>query len=661
MRRGVVLRSAAAACLAVACLVARVQAAPSDSSSAVADSVAAPTITWSDSLEMFVLGEVVVTGDPWREEIHARRQTLSSTDLDIHPGNSAREVLKAVPGVGVSLGRKDEASITMRGFGSRRVAIMVDGRPMNIPYYGTFNLASVSVDKLEKIVVVRGPASVTYGPNVMGGVVNFVTARGRDHPGTRLRLRGGNHETTETLLTHGLVQGPWDLLLSVRRDESDGSVLSHSFRPTGFPGTEDGYLRDNSDFAAWDLFGKLGYSRGTQTDVALSFGYHTVEKGVPSAIDEERYWRFTDWRRTFADLTLRREVSPTTFLEAKAYGDVFINTLVDYEDETYDLNAVFYNSTHHNWDVGGIVALEHDWKPGLHGTYGLNLREDQIKKRMNPEEPWLYHHNVTGSLHAEHHLRIGDDVTCSVGLADNFVIFNHLEEVDHVFGFSSGFSARLRPGWTGFVSLGQSSRFPTLSQLWSLQSGNRDLRPEITQRAEVGVDGLLFPGLQTQVTLFANQLRDLIDRDVRRAGRYYNIRSARTWGTEIGAIIAPFDWPELETFYTYTRAENRESGDPLDLIPRHKVDGRAIASSADRKTQWALILTHVGERFDSETLTSDQMLDAYTTLDCRVSTHLSDQLEVTLEIMNIGDLNYEEEVMYPAPGRTVLVGVAIDF
>lgn len=658
---GLIARVAFVALPLVACIALPVRATTAASSRGAADSVAAATITWSDSLEMFVLGEVVVTGDPWREEIHARRQTLTCADLDLHPGNSAREVLKAVPGVGVSMGRKDEASITMRGFGSRRVAIMVDGRPMNIPYYGTFNLASVSVDKLERIVVVRGPASVTYGPNVMGGVVNFVTARARDRPGTRLRVRAGNHETAETLLTHGLVRGAWDLLLSVRRDESDGSVLPHSFRPTGFPGTEDGYLRDNSDFAAWDLFGKLGYSRGTQTDAALSFGYHTVEKGVPGAVDEERYWRFTDWRRYFADLTLRHEVSRATFLEAKAYGDVFINTLVDYEDDSYDLNAVFYNSTHHNWDVGGIVALEHDWTSDFHGTYGLNLREDQIKKRMNPTEPWLYHHNVTGSLHAEHHLRVGDGVTCSLGLADNFVIFNHLEDVDHVFGFSSGLSARLRPGWTSFVSLGQSSRFPTLSQLWSLQSGNRELRPEVTQRAEVGVDGVPFPGLQTQVTLFANELRDLIDRDVRRAGRYYNIRSARTWGAEVGATTAPFAWLELQTDYTYTRAANRETDEPLDLIPRHKVDGRAIAFSPDRKTQWALILTYVGERFDSEALTADQTLDAYTTLDCRVSTRLSDQLEVTLEVMNIGDLNYEEEVMYPAPGRTVLVGAAIDF
>jgi iron complex outermembrane receptor protein len=616
---------------------------------------------WSDSLNAFVLlGEIIVTGDRWREELHARTETVTSEDLATQPGQTASEVLKSVPGVTISSGRKDEASISIRGFDSRRVSIMVDGRPMNIPYYGTFNLSSVHADKLEKVVVVRGPTSVTYGSNVMGGVVNFVTARGSDHPGTRLRVLAGSNDTGEVLLNHGAVRGPYDLYLSLRGGGSEGTLLPRSFVPTGYPGTEDGGTRDNSDFTEWDFFGKLGYGARGPTDLALSWGYHALEKGVPAAVDEERYWRFTDWRRYFGDATLRHRLSPNTHLEAKGYGDVFINTLVDYEDDTYDKGAVFYNSTHHNWDVGGIASLEHRWSPSLHGTYGLSLREDQIKKRMNPEDPWLYHHQVTGSVHTEHRGRLSRGLWGSCGLSDNFMVYNHLKDVRHILGLSAGLTAKLSDAWSVSGSVGQGSRFPTLSQLWSLNSGNRDLRPEVTRRIELGADGRPARDADVQVALFYNHLRDLIDRDVYRAGRYYNISSARSWGMELSGSKRLSGWLELRSSYTHTRTENRDTGDPLDLIPEHKIDGRIVGFSSSKDTHWVFSVTHVGSRFDSESLTADRMLERYTTLDCRVSTELGRHLRMSLDVMNIGDLNYEEEVMYPAPGRTVLVSATVD-
>jgi len=608
-----------------------------------------------DSVRAHTLGKIIVTADRWASEPPARISKLTYADIASSPGQSARDLLKGVPGVGISSGRKDEAAITIRGFGPRRVALMIDGRPVNLPYYGTVNVASMSVDKLDEITIIRGPASVTYGPNVMGGVVNLVTARGRDRPGTRLRASAGSNDTGEVHLSHGSVRGPWDLFLSARAAGSDGSVLPRSFEATGFSGMEDGGVRDNSDYAEWDLFAKVGFTGPAGTDLALSGGYHTLEKGVPAAIDEERYWRFTDWKRYFGDLTLRRDVGPRTYLEAKAYGDVFVNTLVDYEDATYDPSAVYYNSTHHNWDLGGIVALEHDWTSRHHGTYGFTLREDQIKKRMNPTDPWLFHHQLTGSVYAEHNFHWG-----SCGLADHFMIYNHLRDVRHIPGFSIGLGARLARGWRAFVAAGQSSRFPTLSQLWSERSGNRDLKPEVTRRLELGLNGRLARRVRAELTLFGNRLDDLIDRDVRRAGRYRNIRSARTWGMEAVGRVRVCGWLHLQAAYTHTRSENRDTGDPLDQVPRHKVDGRIEATSPDGTTRWVLVVSRVGSRFDQEMLIGDQMLPAYTAADCRVSTRLGSRLIFDLEIMNLADTYYEEEVMYPAPGRTVRFAATMD-
>lgn len=612
-----------------------------------------------DSLHAYRLGDVIVTADRLPEGMPARTDHLSGADLEALPGGSASEILKARAGIVISTGRKDEAGITLRGFSSQRVAVLMDGRPMNLPYYGTVDLASVSTDKLDGITVVRGPVSVTYGANVMGGVINFVTARGKDRPGTRLKLTTGSHDTGEVHVTHGAVRGRWDLLVSARAAGSDGARLPYKFEPVGGSGFEDGGLRDNSDGSEWDLFGKLGYARDHRLDLALSLGYHEQEKGVPGAIDEERYWRFTDWRRCFADLTLRRVLTAATSLEAKAYGDIFVNTLVDYEDDTYDPAAAFYNSTHDTWDVGGIVALEHDWTPAQHGTYGITLREDQIKKRMNPDDPWLFHHQVTGSVHAQHTARLRTSLWGSIGLADNVLVYNHLNSVDHVPGFSAGLTLRPAAAWRMFGSLGQSSRFPTLSQLWGSQSGNRDLRAEVARRLEVGADVRALPGLRVEGTLFVDDLTDLIDRDVRRAGRYYNISSANSRGAEAACTAEPGGGFEFQAAYTYTRTENGDTGDPLDLVPEHKLDGRLTIATAGDRTQWVLVVSRVGSRYDSEALTADRMLPGYTVADLRVTSRLGRGLALSVEIQNIADVYYEEEIMYPAPGRTVLFSATL--
>ena len=614
-----------------------------------------------DSLPVYRLGEtIVVTADRPVEGLPARTEYLAPEDLERLPGGDAADLLKSSAGVWVSTGRKDEASITLRGFTSRRVAILVDGRPMNLPYYGSVDLASVSTDKLAGITIVRGPASVTYGANAMGGVVNFVTARGQDRPGTRVRASAGNHDTGEVLVTHGRVWGRWDLLLSARGAGSDGTLIPYGFKPVSGSGLEDGGLRDNSDFTEWDLFGKLGYQPGAGTDVALSWGHHTQEKGVPGAIDEERYWRFTDWRRSFADLTLRHSLSAATSVEAKAYGDVFVNTLVDYEDAALDPAAVFYNSTHDTWDVGGIVALEHDWTPRHHGTFGVNLREDQIKKRMNPSEPWLYHHAVTGSVSAQHVAQLGAALWGSLGLADDFMVYNHMREVDHILGCSAGLTLRPSEAWRLCGAFGRSPRFPTLSQLWGSQSGNRYLQAEVAHRFELGVDGRPHAGLRAEGTLFLNELTHLIDRDVRRAGRYYNIGSARSWGAEAAGTLQLRAWLEVQAVYTYTRTENRDTGDALDLVPEHKVDGRLVVGAPGGDTQWTLVVTRVGSRFDSEALTADRRLPAYTAADCRVITRLDPRVALSLEVRNVADTYYEEEVMYPAPGRTILFSATLE-
>jgi iron complex outermembrane receptor protein len=135
----------------------------------------------------FRLEETVeVTGT--RGTIESARSPVSSvvvTRAEIESRNirTVEQAVNAVEGVAAYRTRgvaDNGAGIGMRGFSGRssgqsRVLVLLDGQPMNDSYLGAVDWATVPVDEVERVEVVRGPFSALYGGNAMGGVVNILT------------------------------------------------------------------------------------------------------------------------------------------------------------------------------------------------------------------------------------------------------------------------------------------------------------------------------------------------------------------------------------------------------------------------------------------------------------------------------------------------------
>ena len=125
----------------------------------------------------------VITG----EQIRQRRQ---STVL---------EVLRSVPGVDVvqAGGPGRQASVFMRGGNSGHTKVLLDGIPLNDPSSPNraFDFSSLTVDNIERIEVVRGPQSMAYGSDAIGGVINIITRRGEGPASIRASTMGGSFGT----------------------------------------------------------------------------------------------------------------------------------------------------------------------------------------------------------------------------------------------------------------------------------------------------------------------------------------------------------------------------------------------------------------------------------------------------------------------------------
>ena len=209
----------------------------------------------SDSLRRGFITESVVTGT--RSAIDARKlsQTVSvvgrgAIEADMRP-SLIQTISEQVPGLfatargvmgyGVSTGSSGALSIRGLSGGSGRMLVLIDGHPQYMGIMGHPIADSYQSFLAEQVEVLRGPSSVIYGSNAMGGVVNIVTRKMKENGvKTHLHAGYGSYNTLETELTNRIRSGRLSTVASISYNRSDGH-------------------RQNMDFEQFGGYAKLGY------------------------------------------------------------------------------------------------------------------------------------------------------------------------------------------------------------------------------------------------------------------------------------------------------------------------------------------------------------------------------------------------------------------
>ncbi len=192
-----------------------------------------------DGDTLWMVEEIVVWGDRihgitdhgTRVDVIGRSQVERAERV---PGANVLTAVATLPGVayrkvelvGNGASGDPPAAFRIRGVGSipnDGLLVMVDGRPQYVGVWGHSLPDAHQLGPVERIEVVRGPASVQFGSQAFGGVVNVITAAGGGGAaGSQLLLQGGNHGTYEGFLGHRARRGPLTLGLSASRSRSDG-------------------------------------------------------------------------------------------------------------------------------------------------------------------------------------------------------------------------------------------------------------------------------------------------------------------------------------------------------------------------------------------------------------------------------------------------------
>ena len=171
--------------------------------------------------------DVVVTGTRYKTDVRHLPMTISVLGQEKLTANYQSNVLPTVSqqipglfvtsrgilGYGVSTGAA--GGIKVRGIGSNAdLLVLVDGLPQYAGLYGHPIADAYQTMLAEKVEVLRGPASMIYGSNAMGGVVNIVTRQMQQNGvNTNVNLQGGSYGTFEGSVTNRVRSGKFSSIV----------------------------------------------------------------------------------------------------------------------------------------------------------------------------------------------------------------------------------------------------------------------------------------------------------------------------------------------------------------------------------------------------------------------------------------------------------------
>jgi outer membrane receptor protein involved in Fe transport len=196
-------------------------------------------------------------------------------------------------GYGVSTG--GSGGIKVRGIGGQPntdVLVLVDGLPQYAGLYGHPIADNYQTSMAERVEVIRGPASLYYGSNALGGVINIVTRQPQsDTILTRLHAQGGSFGSVDAGITHQLRRGQWTEAVGFNYVRTSGHRENMAFdQYSGF--ARLGY--DINSHWALNATGNIAYFKtanpGTVSDPIFDSHQHIL-RGMATLSAENRYDR----------------------------------------------------------------------------------------------------------------------------------------------------------------------------------------------------------------------------------------------------------------------------------------------------------------------------------------------------------------------------------
>ncbi|MBU2483411.1 MAG: TonB-dependent receptor plug domain-containing protein, partial [Proteobacteria bacterium] len=226
--------------------------------------------------------EVVVTatkGEKKIEDVPVSALVVTKDEVEKIRATFADEALKYEAGAYLKRSKfaATTNNVTLRGFtGDQRTLVLLDGQPLNDAYGGGVEWSAIPLENVEKIEVVKGPASSLYGGYAMGGVINIIT-RKPEKETFSVKSSASAYNTYHHSLNYGNKIGNFAFLLGLEKKSSEGertnlTVKSAKTGAGGIPVTGWEKTRDAKGNESY-LLGDAGKNYWDQDQYRGKFAY----------------------------------------------------------------------------------------------------------------------------------------------------------------------------------------------------------------------------------------------------------------------------------------------------------------------------------------------------------------------------------------------------
>ena len=620
-----------------------------------------PTVSFAseepeaDSLK---LSEIVVTGTRTQTNSRYIPQTVTVVEQaklnEFNRQNILPTLTEQVPGfmvtsrgmMGYGVSGGAAGGMMLRGIsaGIGQVMVLIDGHPQYNGVYGHPIADSYQTMMADRVEVLRGPASMLYGSNAMGGVVNIVT-RGMKQDGVRtmLNLGAGSYGTVQVDASNQIMKGNFSSTIAGQYGRSDNHRLNMGFEQYG------GYAKLNYDFSAnWNAYADVDITHfnasnpGTVTEPMFEADQWITRGAV--AVGVEDHYEKTSGRISFYDNFGRHKINDGYKEGASPKERLF-------RSKDALMGVSLYQSAD-LWE-GGRVTVGFDYQDISGHTWYTNRKTGEEEENGPKQSADVSNTEVAG--YADIRQDIASWLTVDVGAR-----YDHHSVTGTEFVPQGGIV--IRPMDDGEIKLMASKGFrnPTTKEMYLYPPSNEDLLPERMWNYEISWRQRLLSGrLNYGINFFISNADNIIQtQQIKNAEtgnmqmKNVNTGEIKNKGVEVDARYYINDNLSINTNHSWLHMDN-----PVVSAPEYK----GYLGGMWHKDNWSVSagLMQVSGLYTA--IGQNETKESFTLVNAIASYQVSPKIKLWVKGENLLAQKYQFISGMPMPRATFMAGIHTEF
>ena len=544
---------------------------------------------------------------------------------------------RGIMGYGVSTGAA--GGMSLRGIGGSPTAgllVLIDGHPQYMGLMGHPIADAYQSMLTEKVEVLRGPASVLYGSNAMGGVINIVTRKQQDEGvRTNMQVGYGSYNTLQTEFSNRVKKGRFSSIVTGSYNRTDGHRPDMEFKQYG------GYAKLGYDFSSsWKLWGDVNVTHFNASNpgtiqVPLIDNDSRITRGMTSLALENHYEKtsgalslFYNWGRHKINDGYKTGEQPQTShfnSKDKMFGISWYQSATFFTGNRLTIGFDYQHFGGKSWNK---VLATGERKLGVDKQMDEFAGYVDFRQDINS---WL---SLDAGVRVDHHSHVGTEWIPQGGLAF------HLPK-----------SAELK----AMVSKGY--RNPTIREMYMFAPANPELNPEKLVSYELSYSQRLLEGaLYYGLNLYYINGDNIIMSNGLTPPLNVNSGEIENWGIEANIGYRFNSHWNVNANYSWLHMEN-----PVLAAPEHKLYVGADYTAG----RWTVStgMQYIKGLYTSVIVNNKgtEQQDSFVLWNLRGSYRICNFANIFVKGENLLAQRYEINTGYPMPKATFMGGINLNF